>query len=178
MAVVESNFSSVLETSDLLTACRAAAPLSRKELMQIAVFRGCDHYAPLVESSNSRNQFLSKALPHEVLGTALLRGRRDSATFQAIRCGAMVLSDLSNSPETVVAAAHFFGVANRVAHIARLGMEFDHHPEFWRILLSQLPVPSDEDGFLPGVSRFTLETRMTRMGRQLLRVWLRTQWRR
>lgn len=149
------------------------AALSRETLMGIAVARGCRHYAPLVPGGMASTA--SHDLPHEVLGAALLRGPTDAATFQAIRCGAMVLSDLGNSARRIGEAADYFGVAHRVAHIARLALEADTHPDYWTTLLALLPAAEAETEFLPGVSRFVSETRMTGFGGGPARVWLRTR---
>ncbi|HWL53224.1 MAG TPA: hypothetical protein VNQ90_12370 [Chthoniobacteraceae bacterium] len=143
--------------------------------MRIAIGHGCRHYAPLLPTFSSGS--VERAdLPHEVLGVALLHGPRDGETFQAIRCGAMVLSDLGNHPEMILAAADYFGVADRLAHIARLGFEFDDHPGYWETLLSPALPSSEEAAFLPGLSRLTSETRMTKIGRHPVRTWLRTRW--
>lgn len=142
--------------------------------MQIAVGRGCNHYAPML--ADGCHPTTDSDLPHEALGTALLRGGRDVETFQSIRCGAMVLSDLGNSPRLIAEAANYFWVSYRVAHIARLGLEADSHADFWVALLSLLPdehMP-EEDAFLPGLSRVVSETGKTGPGRTPLRLWLRT----
>lgn len=115
-------------------------------------------------------------IPHEALGAALLRGPADAATFQAIRCGAMVLSDLENSPRAIAEASRQFGVAHRAAHIARLGLVADTHPEFWQQVLHELPSAIAEDDFLPGLSRLTSETRPPGRSSAPVRVWLRTHY--
>ena len=145
--------------------------MTREELVAVALARGCRHYAPVwpeIIPADLRD------LPHEILGCALLWGRRDAATFQAIRCGAMVLSDLSNAPERIAGAAVALGVAGRVAHLARLGLRHDRHPVFWQDLVARLPAPAlVERQFLPGRSRFTLETFEHKSGR-MESTWLRT----
>jgi hypothetical protein len=118
-------------------------------------------------------------LPHEILGCALLRGSADAATFQAIRCGAMVLSDLANSPELIAAAAKQLAVTDRVAHIARLGLAEDAHPGFWEQVQAALPEHRiGKEDFLPGVSRLVAETPLSGPGRGRARIWLRTDYRR
>jgi len=149
-----------------------SAALSRESLLSIAIARGCRHYAPLLPDDVAVIDH--PALPHEMLGAALLRGPADAGTFQAIRCGAMVLSDLGNSVVRIRDAANYFGVAHRVAHIARLGLKFDTHPEFWATLLDLIVAHASEAEFLPGVSRFVSETRMSGFGRGPAREWLRT----
>lgn len=150
--------------------------LSQQELMRIAVARGCRHYRTLLPADPQPVDVA--AIAHETLGVALLRGSRDLATFQAIRCGAMVLSDLGNSPERIAEAAAHFGVAHRVAHIARLGVKFDQHAEYWRALWSALPTTTVTEDFLPGVSRFSLEVGISGPGLGPSRTWLRTHYRR
>lgn len=91
----------------------------------------------------------------------------------------MVLSDLGNSPELIAAAAEQLGVAGRVAHIVRLGLSTDVHPEFWTAVQAALPGPAtEEQDFLPGVSRLVAETRLSGPGESPVRTWLRTQYRR
>ncbi len=159
-----------------LRACREAAGLSPDELRAAAVARGCSHYAPLWPNLMPADR---AGLPHEVLGCALLRGPATVETFQSIRYGAMVLSDLGNSPELIVAAAGQLGVTGRVAHIARLALVEDVHPEFWEQVRRLLPdLSTNEADFLPGVSRLAAETRLSGPGKGPARVWLRTGYRR
>ena len=163
------------EPSDLADVLRGADAFSREHLMREAVARGCRHYAPLLAPDSA--PAAASDLPHEVLGVALLRGPQDVDTFQAIRCGAMVLSDLKNDPSSVRTAAEHFGVTHRVAHVARLGLANDTHPGHWATLLSMLPGDTREDGFLPGLSRLTFETWVHPLSsRKLVRTWLRTAW--
>lgn len=153
-------------------ACNEAEPLTQRELIAIAIARGCRHYAPLWPDIAAENR---AHLPHEVLGCALLRGPRTTETFQAIRCGAMVLSDLANRPESIVAAAHHFGVLARVAHLIRLGAVADEHREYWQPLLTLLSTDGrSEEDFLPGRSRLVVETRLSGPGRGPESRWLRT----
>lgn len=159
-----------------LRACRAAAGLPFDALRAAAIARGCSHYAPLWPSLTPADR---AGLPHEVLGCALLRGPANAETFQSIRCGAMVLSDLGNSPELIAAAAEQLGVAGRIAHIVRLGLSADVHPEFWASVQAALPGSvAEEQDFLPGVSRLVTETRLSGPGKGPVRTWLRTQYRR
>jgi len=162
----------VVADPGFLRACREAAELSREALLAVAVARGCWHYAPLWPDLTPEDR---AGLPHEILGCALLRGPADAETFQSIRCGAMVLSDLGNSPELIATAAERLGVIGRVAHIARQGLQTDRHPDFWEKVLAALPAkPSAEPDFLPGISRLTGETRPAGPGRSAVRQWLRT----
>lgn len=148
--------------------------LTREELLRIAVARGCQHYAPLLPPGAVPADVPD--LPHEALGTLLLRGAPDAATFQAIRVGAMVLSDLANDPQRLREAAARLGVTARVAHLAQLGLAADHHPEFWTAIAQGLLPNSAEASFFPGISRLTSETRMAGPGRRPSRVWLRTRY--
>lgn len=159
-----------------LRACREAAGLSSDELRAVAVARGCSHYAPLWPGLTPADR---PELPHEILGCALLRGPANAETFQSIRCGAMVLSDPGNSAELIAAAAGRLHVTVRVAHIARVGLKVDSHPEFWDRVLQALRDPSPaESEFLPGVSRLVAETRLSGSGKGAARTWLRTRYRR
>lgn len=154
--------------------CFEALKLSREKLLATALARGCRHYAGLWSELTPADRV---NLPHEILGVALLVGPADAETFQAIRCGAMVLSDLDNSPELIAEASVRFAVAARVAHVARLGQATDDHGEFWGRILSALPpTKTEEEDFLPGVSRLVSETRISGLGRGPSRVWLRTNY--
>jgi hypothetical protein len=154
---------------------RRAEGFSRERLMRVAVLRGCRHYAPLLPSPPSPSD--DDGLSHEVLGVALLRGPRDATTFQAIRCGAMVLSDLQNNPAIIHAAAEHFGVVERVAHIAKLALIADTYPAYWERLTGILPSHATEDPFMPGLSRLTSETWVHPLSsRKFVRTWLRTSW--
>ena len=116
-------------------ACWLAADLSRDELLGAAIARGCLHYAPFIARRLVRDQV---RIPHEVLACALLRGAADVDTFQAIRVGTMVLSDLGNSPDAVAHAAEAFEVTSRVSHIARTALTADSHRDYWQALLDAL----------------------------------------
>lgn len=157
-------------------ACAKAVGLVRSELLAAAVVRGCGYYAPLWPDLAPRNLAW---LPHEILGCALLRGTADAETFQAIRCGAMVLSDLHNDPGLIATAAEALAVLSRVAHIAKLGLEGDDHPEFWTRLRRTLPdLSTTEVEFLPDLSRLCSETGRSQVNLGTMRIWLRTAYRR
>lgn len=150
--------------------------LTREELLGIAIARGCSHYRSLVPNVLVRD---NPAVPHEFLGCALLSGSPDADTFQAIRVGAMVLSDLLNDPQQMAKAATKFGVVSRLTHIARMALEVQDSPDCWRAVLACLPTTIDlEAGFLPGASRFRSESPITGPGRGPSRVWLRTNYHR
>lgn len=158
-------------TDPLTVACNEAARKPRRELLAHALALGCSHYASLWPDLTP----MPSHLPQEVLGCALLRGPADAETFQAIRCGAMLLSDLKNSPALIGGAAMKLGVVGRVAHLARLGLAADSHENFWGQVLAALPEAAPlEPHFLPGISRFTEETRLSGPGRGPVRTWLRT----
>jgi len=156
--------------------CEATARKSRHHLLAVAIARGCRHYAPLWPELKPEDD---PGLPHEALGCALLRGPADAETFQAIRCGAMVLGDLANFPQQIAVAADFFGVVDRVAHIARIGSAADEQRKFWQQILKVLPAqPGADRDFLPGVSRLVAETRVGGPAGGPVRVWLRTAYQR
>jgi hypothetical protein len=150
---------------------------SQDELIGIAIARGCDHYRPYVPPALRVDR---PELAHEVLGCALLQGPQEVETFQGIRVGAMVLSDPGCSPARIAASAAAFGVAARVAHIARLALSVNDAPDYWRAVLAALPAGTTADEqereFLPGISRFASETGMRGAGLGFARVWLRTDY--
>lgn len=161
--------------AEVLRACQHATRAPREELLTVALARGCRHYAPLWPELVPAEQ---SGLPHEVLGCALLAGPATPTTFQSIRCGTMVLSDLGNSPDVIAIAAEQLGVCSRVAHITRVALANDNHPEFWERVQAALPSQSiAEQDFLPGVSRLVSETRLSGLGKGPRRVWLRTEYR-
>ncbi len=159
---------------DLETACREATEWTRAELLALAMARGCRFYAALWPVLPG----IRGELPHEVLGCALLRGPADVETFQAIRCGTMVLSDLHNDPGMIGEVAVRLDVAGRLAHLAQLGHRHDTEPDYWSAVLAGLPTGTAAEDFLPGVSRLTCETVELTPGRSLKRKWLRTEYRR
>ena len=87
----------------------------------------------------------------------------------------MVLSDFNNRPSAVSNAADYFGVADRVGYVARVGLAHDNALEFWEHLEPLFP-GSDDSGLLPGPSRFVSETRMSGRLRGPVRIWLRTDY--
>lgn len=162
--------------AEFAQACAKAVGLVRSDLLAAAIGRGCGYYASLWHDLTPRKLAW---LPHEILGCALLRGPKDVETFQAIRCGAMVLSDLSNTPELIAAAAKELHVTGRVAHIAQVGLQADEHPDFWNHVLGGLPhARNTELDFLPGVSRLVAETRRSGPRQGPVRTWLRTVYQR
>ncbi len=159
-----------------LRACRQATKLPRDDLLRTAIGRGCSHYAPLWPHLAPEDL---DWLPHEILGCALLRGAADAETFQAIRCGAMILSDLDNDPGLIATAAEALAVLPRLSHISKLGLQGDDHPEFWTRLRRSLPdLSATEVEFLPGLSRLCSETGRTGQNQGTVRIWLRTAYRR
>ena len=164
-----------VEDARFVRACAEALTMSRAQLLAIALARGCRHYACLWPEIRPSDQ---ADFPHEILGVALLAGPADAATFQAFRCGAMVLSDLGNNPARIAEASSQLGLTARVAHVVRLGRAADEHAGFWDRILSALPPTANEESdFLPGVSRLVSETRIAGPGFGRLRVWLRTNYR-
>jgi hypothetical protein len=156
----------------LMWACQKVTELSGESLTAVAVARGCRHYASLWPGLIPLDYAW---LPHEVLGCAMLRGPADENTFQMIRCGAMVLSDLGNSPGQIAIAAGQLQVIPRVAHIVLLGLAEDKHPEYWTKIRKLLPELSPvEQDFLPGMSRLMTETKLSGPGKGPERIWLRT----
>ncbi|MFA5262711.1 MAG: hypothetical protein WC378_02730 [Opitutaceae bacterium] len=155
------------------SACRLAANLSRNDLLAAAIARGCSHYASFVDPRFVRDL---PFIPHVVLGCALLRGLQDVETFNAIRVGAMVLSDLDNSPDAIAAASVELSVTSRAAHIARVGLTNDTHPSYWQEILECISAEINESeiDFLPGASRFCSNGRLAGFGRVLSPHWLRT----
>ena len=151
-------------------ACRDALRWSRSELLALAIDRGCTHYASLWP----RLPAPKGVLPHEVLGCALLRGPEDAETFQAIRCGAMVLSDAHNDAERVAEAAIRLAVVGRVSHIVKLGLRYDASPEFWRAVIAALPAGCTAEEFLPAVSRLARETFGASPRHGVIREWMRS----
>lgn len=97
--------------------------------------------------------------------------------FVYFRCGAMVLSDLGNSPELIAEAAEKFGVSERVGYVVRLALAADDQHAYWQKLLPYFP-SSNSQGDLPGLSRLVSETRLSGAGRGAVRVWLRTSYKR
>lgn len=151
-------------------ACRDALRWCRPELLALAISRGCAHYASLWPHL----PVAKGVLPQEVLGCGLLRGPEEAETFQAIRCGAMILSDRHNDAARVAEAAVRLGVADRVFHVATLGRRYDAYPAYWRSVIEELPDGCTSEEFLPGVSRLTRETFGTLPRRGVIREWLRS----
>lgn len=78
--------------------------------------------------------------------------------------------------EKIRDAGEYFGVSHRIAHIARLALTADGHPEFWTAILDLLPSGPTPEPFLPAVSRLTSETRMGGPRGSPARIWLRTRY--
>lgn len=91
--------------------------VGRSRLLGIAVSRGCTHYRSFVAPAEVSDD---PSIPHEFLGCALLQGEDNLETFQAIRVGAMVLSDPRNDVALMKAYAEELKVSARLVQLARL----------------------------------------------------------
>ena len=154
---------------------QAGAHLTRDRLMEIAVARGCSHYRLFVAPGPASDD---PTISHEFLGCALLQGVEDVETFQSIRVGAMVLSDLGNDPQLIRTLAEDLGVSVRLTQLATVALGAGDEPLFWRSMLDAAePGPVDDD-FFPTASRLSLESFSGGTGSTLRRQWLRTAYRR
>lgn len=163
------------DATPLLSDCQDASVASDMDLVALAVARGCRHYAAFAAGHEAPRHLDS--LAHEVLACALMRSPMHVDGFKYFRLGAMVLSDCGNEPAMIAAAADFFGVAERVGYVVRLGLAHDDRQEYWRKLLPLFPVVA-EAGDLPGVSRLSLESLVGNSKSSFRRQWLRTHYQR
>ena len=146
--------------SVLLRKARRLGVGSLDDLFQVAVHRGCRHYAsalPLSSNQQDRQtRFPTLAeLPNDELTVLLLVGEHPYQP-QAVRCAAQL------ARATDVRAGRLAELAIRekcervLAHIARAGCEHDDDgTDFWGEVLSRLaPVPKRTEHQLPHWTRF------------------------
>lgn len=137
---------------------------ARQSLIDEAIARGCNYYGAF--GSKAHRQPNLRDVSTEVLAAALLSGEMPEAC-DAVRIGAMLISTPNLDLDQVVRAAEEFGVLSRLRHIVDLAVTVDKDPR-WRELSSMLPWTAPEPD-MPGISRFTSETRFP----VAQRIWLK-----
>ena len=157
-------------TPSIASECAAARTADMLDLMALAVERGCRHYTAMAQGRSA--PACLRSLRHEVLACALMNAPMPGG-FDAFRCGAMILSDLSNRKDVLAAAAAIFGVERRIGYVVGLALEHDGEKTFWSDLHQLFPEATDEE--LPGLSRLVSETGVQRGRKELIRTWLRTR---
>lgn len=146
--------------------CDIAQALPLGALAAIAVKRGCGHYAHFAIQQPTDSEISNETLACALMAAPMPEG------FDCFRCGAMLLSDVTNDPRLVAEAAERLGAAARVGYVAALALEHDkEHRDFWAQIATLCPTVSTES--LPGISRLTAEPGIGRLGEKLPRIWLR-----
>ena len=130
------------------------------DLVQVAVHRGCRHYAsalPLSSNQQDRQtRFPTLAeLPNDELTVLLLVGELPYEP-QAVRCAAQLARAADVSADRLADLAIREKCERVLAHIARAGREHDDDgTDFWGAVLSRLgPVPERMEHKLPHWTRF------------------------
>jgi hypothetical protein len=154
--------------SPLLRKARRHGISTVTELVQLAVARGCSHYAGIFPDS-AVDPGLG-AISDEELVTLLLLGEHPFEPF-AVRCAAQLLTSCDGV--RLARLAERERVARALSYIVEAALA--HDPEgaqIWRTLRAALgtqrPVPA---GRLPHWSRFVSQTGVTRRGPGRI-VWL------
>ncbi|HEY5551323.1 MAG TPA: hypothetical protein VIK52_05525 [Opitutaceae bacterium] len=147
-----------------------------RDLIAIAVQRGCTHYRSAADGSDA-NDPGRDVLADEELAVALLTGEHPFDPV-ALRCAAQLVSGAGIDSHRLSFLARRERCERALAHIARAGMAHDEKDrEFWKALLDSLrspqPVPP---GVLPHWTRFAVLTGVQSGGRREIKsVWLRAR---
>lgn len=141
------------------------------ELQNLAVQRGCRHYASGTESEGPsvlEGDFSNEELAVALLSTAL------PYDPHSIRCGAAMLGAQGHDPLRLARMAVLERCVISVRHVAEAGHRFEPENGFWTELLAALPgTPVPPSGVLPHPTRFVAMTGFTRRGRELIVCWQR-----
>ena len=161
MATLAQEIGDISHCSVLLRSVRNFGLISAENFIQLAVARGCRHYAPAFPPLGDDPGVT--AVPNEELVSLLLLGSNDYEPI-AIRCAAQLACECD--AERLVRVARRERVGRSLAYIARAGIVHDlSNKEFWRTLLAGLgEQPPIIDGVLPHWSRFVSQTGVTRYG--------------
>ena len=155
--------------SPLLRKARKHGVATTPQMVQLAVARGCRHYAgvfdtPVVDPG-------ADVISDEELVTLLLLGEHSFEPF-AVRCAAQLLT--ACDPAWLVRLARQEWVTRALAYLATAGRDNDPaNATFWNDLITRLENPrAVPPGRLPHWSRFVSQTGCTRQGPGRT-VWLR-----
>lgn len=147
-----------------------------RDLVAIAVQRGCFHYQSAASGSQARDPG-REVVPDEELAVALLVGEHPFDPI-ALRCAAQLISGEGIDPKRLAFLARRERCERVLAHIARAGLEHDENDRgFWNALLSALRSKAPvSPGVLPHWTRFAEVTGMQPGGRaEVKSTWLRAR---
>jgi hypothetical protein len=161
MATLAQELGEITHCSVLLRTARGFGLQTPSDFIRLAVTRGCRHYAPAFEPSESDPGLDS--ISNEELVALLLLGSNEYEPI-AIRCAAQLAGGCD--AEQLARVAKRERVGRALAYIARAGDTYDaSNGEFWSKLIDLLgeqhPVM---EGILPHWSRFVSQTGVTRSG--------------
>jgi hypothetical protein len=161
MATLAQELEDISHCSVLLRSVRNFGLNSAKNFIQLAVSRGCRHYAPAFPPQGDDPG--TSAVPNEELVSLLLLGSNDFEPI-AIRCAAQLACECD--AERLARVAIRERVGRPLAYIARAGIVHDpSNEEFWKTLLAGLgEQPPVREGVLPHWSRFVSQSGVTRYG--------------
>jgi len=176
MASLATRLGETHHISVLLRRLRRLGLRDSRDLIAIAVHRGCSHYESAAAGSEAQDPG-RESLRDEDLAVAMLLGERvfDAAS---VRCAAQLLSGDNIDLARLTRLAREERCERVLAHIARAGVAHDETgAERWSELLDSLPaVPIAPEGALPHWTRFASLTGVRRhLVPELKSVWLRPQ---
>ena len=160
--------------SALLMKARRLGLRTPRDLHNLAVQRGCQHYRQGDEPAGELAP--ETAFTNEELAIALLTISQPYEPH-TIRCGAAMLGAEGNDPKTLARLTIWERSEAVVAYIAGCGRKFEPGNSFWPDLLSLLPItPSPKDGVMPHPTRFVAMNGFERrIGKKLSIEWQRPQ---
>lgn len=162
--------------SPVLRKARRCGLRTPRDLLCVAVRRGCRHYAPVDFDPQAAFDPGKDRLSDLEVAIAMLSGAQRYEP-QLVRCAAQLLGAPGLRPESVARMAAMERCVAIVRHIAEAGQRHDREGgAFWTEVLGRLPPsPPVRAGVLPHPSRFVVQTGF--VGRQRVEaaetVWLR-----
>jgi hypothetical protein len=161
MATLAKELGEIRNCSALLRRAKRMGFNELRDLISLAVARGCRHYAPAFAPADKDPGFA--AISNEELVALLLLGENEFEPI-AIRCAAQLTGRCDLDKLARVAKRE--RVARVLSYISKAGSTYDvNNRSFWErlddLIGKQAPVA---DGVLPHWSRFVSQTGVTRNG--------------
>ncbi len=161
--------------SPLLRKARLLGFATADQLLELAVERGCRHYAPPGWQPGRTPDPGRERLSDAELAIALMSAAQQGDA-RHIRCAAQLLGAPGLCPRELARLARMERCVPALRHIAEAAVRHDPgHAGFWQELLAGLPpVPALPQGRLPHYSRFLIQAGWTPRHRPARpAVWLR-----
>lgn len=161
--------------SPLLRKARRLGYAEADDLLDLAVARGCRHYAPSGGEKEAVRECGRDCFTNEELAVALVSGSLEGDAHH-VRVAAQLLGAPGVSAAKVARLARMERCVPIIHYIAEAGLrENSEEPSFWKALLEKLPASAPiPEGRMPHQSRFMSQPGWSPPSRPVRRAsWLR-----